>query len=260
MTQHIGHTVSPGLPGPVHPAPAWRVWSSAWTAQVPPLADRDDLTVVVTPGAGHGSPACFTPSNATIEVDATHVAADPAVVDPHDPAQRTLYAAGWGLLVHEAAHARHSKANLASPTPSASRAAELLDEARVEAQQLHRRPADQPWLHAATTKLILNDLDGHDTPWTAGTAAALLLARADAGVLTHAEVAQVRKQIVKVLGRRRLKKLEVIWRRALRTRDDDAAAMLEWGRRWCRTLNMPLTQAPPILIIGGNGGGAIRGT
>jgi len=259
MTQHIGQTAPAPGGAPVHPVPVpvWRPWSAAWTRQVPPVADRDDLTVLVTPGAGQGAPACFTPADAVIEVDADHIDADPALVDPTDPAQRPMYAAGWGLLVHEAAHARHTRWDDRNAEPLALQAAELLEEPRIEARQLRRRPADRRWLHAATTKLILDQLDTHDTPWTAATAAALLLARADAGILTSNEVAPVRQQVVKVLGRKRLRKLEVIWRRALRTRDDDTAAMLEWGRRWCRILAVP--PAGPLPAPVGTGTGAIRG-
>ncbi|MBG6136215.1 vWA domain-containing protein [Longispora fulva] len=233
--------------------PAWQALSDAWTTQVADLAERPDLTVLVTPGAGHGSPACYTPADATIEINADHITLDPATIDPTDDASRQLYPVGWGLLVHEAAHARHSHWGFGDPSnPMATRAAVMLDEARIEAQHLRRRPADRPFLHAVTTKLITAEITADDNVWTAAAAAALLLARADATVLDHTEVRGVRKSIENILGRRRLKRLETIWRRALRTRDDDTAAMMEWGHRWVRTLGLHPSIPFPLPSGGGS--------
>ena len=87
----------------------WLALSAALTEQVPSIADREDLVVRIAPGAGHGSPACFLPAHATIEIDGTHLhTVDPASATPHRVSDRARYARAWGLLVHECAHARHS--------------------------------------------------------------------------------------------------------------------------------------------------------
>ena len=124
------------------------------------IADRDDLLVTVAPGAGHGAPACFLPATATIELDATHLGElDPDTATPDLEADRVRYRIGWGLLVHECAHAQHSRWDVPAGTPAAvGEAAMILEESRVEAAHLARRPRDRSWLRAMIQSLILSEI------------------------------------------------------------------------------------------------------
>jgi hypothetical protein len=74
---------------------------------------------------------------------------------------------------------------------------------RIEGRQLAIRPADRVFLRASTRHLQM-PAAGRATPgmnrWRAATAAALVLARADAGVLTSTKVAPVRAEVSRVLG------------------------------------------------------------
>ena len=86
----------------------------------------------------------------------------------------------------------------ARPRPSAPhwcQAARQLEESRIEGRQVTRRPGDRRWLRATVTQLILDDFTAAgaapSTPREAGAAAALLLARSDAGILDPAETALV---------------------------------------------------------------------
>lgn len=139
--------------------PGWAALSVALTDEVPLIADRDDLIVRIAPGAGMGAPACFLPTSAVIEVDGTHLRpVDPTTATPHLVTDRVRYAATWGLLVHECAHARHSGWDAPPATPAAVRAAaELLEESRIEHAQIRRRPDDQHWLRCSATQLLLAD-------------------------------------------------------------------------------------------------------
>jgi hypothetical protein len=87
------------------------------------------------------------------------------------------------------------------------------------------------------------------TPWNAGYAAALLLARTTAGTLTPAETAPLREVVVGVLGESRLAALSALWHIAHTTGDTDGEAMLELGRRWCRIIgthpDRPAPTPPP---------------
>ena len=81
-------SATPPAPAPEkrpRPAAAWLAFSARMTAQVAPVAGRDDLTVTVAPGAGPGAPACFVPASAEIEVNGDHLPVDPATVDPANP-------------------------------------------------------------------------------------------------------------------------------------------------------------------------------
>ncbi|MGW5643666.1 VWA domain-containing protein [Saccharopolyspora sp. NPDC003762] len=243
---------------------AWLRLSAALTDEVPVIADREDLLVTIVPGAGHGSPACFLPHHATIEVDGTHLGmVDPATMNPDRLGDRARYATAWGLLTHECAHARHS---IWEPPhdapPGAVEAAMLLEETRIEAAQIRRRPDDRHWLRASATNLILADTHANDptrapdmTPQSAAKAAALLLARTDAGILTPNETDIVGNVVDSILGTRTLDQLRDVWLAAHHIDDGDAHAVIDLGRRWCETLG-----TDPDLPSPGTGSGGKKTT
>ncbi|MEV8438807.1 hypothetical protein AB0425_15645 [Actinosynnema sp. NPDC051121] len=242
MSTHF--TADPTATGAaVFPArPEWLTLSAAFADEVPVIADRDDLVVTVAPGAGGGAPACFYPARALIELDGDHLGVNPTTVDPSNMSDRSRYAPAWGALTHECGHAKHTAWE---PPPDAPpgvvAAAMLLEEPRMEAAQVRRRPDDRHWLRACVRDIVAADLHLFADPATApkmtradaAHTAALLLGRADGGVLTRAEVDPVARVVRDVLGEETLGKLRVLWRRALRTADDDGATMLDLGRQWC---------------------------
>ncbi len=137
---------------------SWLALSVAMTDETAPIADREDLLVSIAPGSGQGAPACFLPTLARIEIDGAHFEVDPATAAPHrGSTDRTRYSVAWGLLTHECAHARHSVWVDPPAAPAgAVAAATLLEEARIEAAQVRRRPDDRHWLRASSTRLILD--------------------------------------------------------------------------------------------------------
>ena len=249
MSAHLitDPTTDPATPAATVTDPAWLALSAAMTDEVPVIADRDDLLVTIAPGAGRGAPACFLPTLARIEVNGYHLGGvDPATVTPHRLADRARYGPAWGLLVHECAHAAHSvwEPPPGAP-PGAAAAAEELEESRIEAVQVARRPDDRRWLRASATHLILDESGITDPTRTlgvsradAGRAAALLLARVDAGILNPDEVEPVARVVTDVLGEDTVTALRDIWTAAHATPDDDAQAMIDLGRRWCDALGV----------------------
>lgn len=138
---------------------SWLALSVAMTDETAPIADREDLLVSIAPGSGRGAPACFLPTLARIEIDGTHFEVDPATAAPYrGSVDRTRYGVAWGLLTHECAHARHSLWTDPPDAPlGAVAAATLLEEARIEAAHIRRRPDDRHWLRASSTRLILDE-------------------------------------------------------------------------------------------------------
>ncbi|MFC6080958.1 vWA domain-containing protein [Sphaerisporangium aureirubrum] len=259
MTAHTAPAPTPTTPAT---DPAWLALSAAMTWEVPVIADRDDLIVTIAPGVGHGAPACFIPSEAMIEIDGTHLApVDPATATPHRTADRTRYAATWGLLTHECAHAAHSTWEVPPGTPAdVAAAALLLEEPRIEAAQINRRPDDRHWLRSSAREIILNDTKADDpahgpamTPHAAAHTAALILGRADGGILNRRETAPVGRAVRDILGVGTLRKLRNIWRKALTVPDGDAAAMIALGRRWVDIIG-PDPTTPPTGAPGAPGG------
>ncbi|MET7769060.1 VWA domain-containing protein [Nocardia sp. NPDC005366] len=239
MTAHVltDPTATPATP----PATSgWETLSAALTEQVPVIADRDDLVVTIAPGAAHGHPAVFMPHKAAIELDGTHLEVDPATVRPDRVSDRARYPAVWGALVHECAHARHSvwePPTLANP--AVVEAAMLLEESRIEAAQIRRRPEDRHWLRASTTEIVIGDSGGLDalaelpaTEFQAAHSAAIILGRVDGGILTETETLPATGAIEAVLGATKLAALRAIWQHAHTVADEDAEAMLELGQRW----------------------------
>ncbi|MFI0411195.1 hypothetical protein [Actinomadura sp. 3N508] len=273
-----GTGTAPATSAPAHgPAPvtglggAWLPLSAAFTDAVTDLTDREDLTVRCAPGLGRGAPGCYVPSLATIELDGTHLGQQPGTCDPTRPADRERYPALWGVLTHEAAHATHTRWSIpGDPSAAAAQAALALEESRIEVAQIRRRPADRRWIRACVTRLVFAEFISPTTappvmppaassgtppvttpntamtPWNAGYAAALLLARTDAGILEPTETKKLAATVLGVLGPTRLSALAALWHLAHATRDDDADTMMDLGRRWCRILDVnPDLPAPP---------------
>ncbi|WP_263249586.1 vWA domain-containing protein [Saccharopolyspora rosea] len=247
---------------PASLSPDWWALSAGFTEEAPVIADRDDLIVTIAPGAGHGSPACFLPSHALIEIDGVHLGPiHPRTADPADPADRTRYSTAWGLFTHECAHARHTRWNPPAGTPAGvAEAAMLLEESRIEAAHLCRRPDDRHWLRSSARNLILGDMPTSSTGMDAASAAqaaGLLLARRDAGILNNRETLAVTRVIHGILGTSTLDTLRELWLLAHNVADDDAEAMLELGRRWCHAIGTdPNTHATSTGRRGTGGPGA----
>jgi hypothetical protein len=115
----------------------------------------------------------------------------------------------------------------------------LLEESRIEAAQLRRRPDDRHWLRASATEIIIGDIGGPNaaktlpaTYYAAAHTAALLLARVDGGVLDRAECGPAAAAAEKILGTAKLEALQAIWQAAHNTDDEDAARMLDLGQQW----------------------------
>lgn len=256
MNTHLAAADPTATGAAVFPArPEWLTLSAALADEVPVIADREDLLVSIAPGAGGGAPACFYPARALIEVDGTHLGVDPATVTPANLSDRPRYATTWGLLTHECGHAKHTAWDPPKDAPPAvADAAMLLEEPRMEAAQVRRRPDDRHWLRASARSIVAADLNLFTDPARApqmtkpdaARAAALLLARVDGGILTRAEVAPVARVIDDVLGKETVSKLRAVWQKALHTADDDGDTMLDLGRQWCEIVGTdPNTSTDP---------------
>ncbi|MEG8179274.1 VWA domain-containing protein [Nocardia terpenica] len=254
------HVVTaPTAPAVVPPGrTGWETLSDAMTTETPAIADRHDLTVVIGPGAAGGALAMFVPALAVIAIEGANLGIDPSTARPWRYADRYRYAATWGALTHECAHAAHTRWTRPATTSPVVEAALLLEESRIEAAQLRRRPGDRHWLRASTRELVFADTGGETataalapTPYAAAHVAALMLARIDAGVLTAAECAPAAIAIEAVLGRDVLRQLRFLWRVAHRLSDTNTTGMLELGARWYALVGPdPHTAPEPGSVLG----------
>jgi uncharacterized protein with von Willebrand factor type A (vWA) domain len=152
----------------------------------------------------------------------------------------------YGLLVHEAAHAAHSRWHTPAGTPPVVAAvADLLEESRAEGRQRARRRGDRRWLRHTVQTLITPEDDAPiDDAWHAAHLAGLLLARADARILTTKDVTTVRAAVTGVLGRQRLLQLREVWRHAHGVDDGDADTVIQLAWEWCRILGIDPHRQP----------------
>ncbi|MFM9446947.1 VWA domain-containing protein [Streptomyces acidiscabies] len=240
--------------GPVHlPRPEddhWLRIAAALGQRLPEIAGRDDVIVTCRPGTRSGAPAAFFPDTAELEMDARLFApVKPATIDPTRVGDEARYPAAWGAFTHEAAHAAHSRwrVPVASRGTALDEAAQILEESRVERAQISRRSDDRGFLRACIRTVVMPDLIS-DTPtdtWQAATAAGLILARRDAGILDPDEVQPLEHTLTGILGPDLLNTLAQIWTAAHTTGDEDAQTMMEHAAAWCEALNTDPTTPPP---------------
>jgi Mg-chelatase subunit ChlD len=250
-TGHVHHSTpppvtvaAPGTAGGVDPR--WNSWSIAWTRQITVLTGRTDITVTVAPGAGHGAPACYIPSLASVEVDADLIG-DPTITNPLRAGHKKDVPGPYGALVHEAAHAVHSLWTDPPGTPPVvSHIAAMLEESRAELGHRRRRPRDRQWIRACVNTVVDPSAAPTDTLFNAAYAAGLLLARVDTRILKPVDVRPLRKAVTKALGRPLLRRLRAIWLQAHTVADDDATAMISLARRWCSAVGVDPDTTPEI--------------
>ncbi|MCU4750049.1 VWA domain-containing protein [Streptomyces sp. G-5] len=241
---------------PPHTPPAraldrhWLRIGAALSRRLPDIAGRDDVIVTCRPGTRSGAPAAFYPGLAELEIDASLFAPhDPAGIDPEKVGDEQRYPAAWGVFTHEAAHAAHSRWTIPPQLSGTAfdEVSALLEESRAEHAHLTRRPQDRTYLRAAVRQLLMADMHGRMSTdrWSAATAAALILARRDAGVLDPDETRAVETAVTRTLGPDVIEALATIWQEAHTTADDDGVGMLVHADTWCQVLGInPATPAP----------------
>ena len=228
----------------------WLRIAAALSERLPELPGREDVLVTCRTATVSGAPASFCPDTAELEIDrALFAPLHPAGIRPARRGDEERYPVAWGALIHEAAHAAHSRWT----TPTALRgtareaAADVLEESRAERAHLGRRPADRRFLRAAVHALLLGDFS-EETPtgrWQAASVAGLILARRDAGVLDPDETEPVQAFVTGVLGEELLEDLAAIWDAAHATGDEDETAMMQHAEAWCRALGAEAHEPEP---------------
>lgn len=239
--------------------PGWEAVAAGFATIAPSVALRGDVIVRIGADAADGAAkACFIPSFAQIELDPALFPEEmpPEDIDPTRFTCRCKISVAHGAFTHECGHAAYTRWDPPKDQrgTQAADAAILLEEIRMECAVVDYRPADRRWLRACAREVILSEIPDCEDTATAARVAALILGRVDAGVLSEAETAPVRKAVLEVLGEESLATLEAIWQEALEVEDDDAEAMMALGRRWCESIAVD-PEAPADQPEGGEGEG-----
>jgi hypothetical protein len=174
-------------------------------------AERSDIVAYVGPGAGGPAPACFIPASAEIEVNvdvAFGYGVEPEDIDLMTRAGRYEFPRAIGAVYHEACHARFSQWDMKAAFDALEKdeyeALVLLEESRIEAQGLAKRPKMHPFLQACALEIVVADADetfaGKSNTQGAATLVGLVWARVDAGILRIDDVREVTDLIDDYLG------------------------------------------------------------
>lgn len=211
-----------GADVPSHIKKKWLPAAGQTTAWVNKVSGRGDLIAKLGPGLGNGAPACFTPHIAEIEVDTSIClgGVDPAEVDLDDRKFRLGKSPFVGAISHEAAHAKWSAwvpAQMVKAFPELNDTKRVLDvfvtldESRIEAHLVRHSREMRDYLKACAGHIVARDFKISDDPYGASIAAALLLARVDAGVFDESDVKDIRAEILTKLDQDTLDKLRPLW-------------------------------------------------
>jgi hypothetical protein len=231
---------------------------------------------------GEQHPGVTFPADGIIEVNANYLpdGLKPEDMHPEVRKDRENYPVVWGILTHEGAHAHYSKwmeavnkmareGKIEQEQQPHIGAAVILEETRIEAKQVDFRPQDQTWLQASGTHLALEEVQrlmkeaqdaGIAVPKVAvARAAALVLARVDAGSVIADDTTNNLWQLTNDTFGPDAPKLQRIWRDAQNVDDYDWKRMIALGKEWYELTGDSGDEGEQLAIAMGDGDGDSEG-
>jgi hypothetical protein len=208
---------------------------------------RDDLVAYVGPGAGGPAPACYSPTQAEVEVNVDVAFAKG--ITPDEIGDITLrktqyeFPKATGAIMHEAFHARFSQWSMPKAYEELEKdeynALVLLEESRIEYQGLKSMATARPFLRACAMEIVIGDtkegMENETQTQSLTNLVGLVFARIDAGVLDEHEVFTITEMITNQLGEKVVEQLRTIARSAqLHENHKDATELYPLAKEWAR--------------------------
>ena len=208
---------------------------------------RQDLVAYVGPGAGGPAPACYSPTQAEIEVNvdvAFGVGIKPEKVgDLTSRKKQYEFPKATGAIMHEAFHARFSQWSMPKAFDELERdeyeALILLEESRIEYQGALALPNARPFLRACAMDIVIADMkedmanatQTHSLTNIVG----LVFARIDADIIDEYEVSAITNKVVAELGADVVERLRAIARTfQTHTKHNDATELYPLAKEWAK--------------------------
>lgn len=217
------------------------------------VSGRDDLAVVFEPDlrnedlkAKEPIPAgVFYPSFARINVNSSLIFDEEDIdnvelIDPNGFFFQQKHPKLIGTLVHESAHAKHSKWRMPTDKPVDDRIiywVKLLEETRAERKILEEHPQYVGYIKTILKEIVFLDIGSQQQGniydrYSAAHAALLVCARESIGVVEADEISDVISKVVSILGIQDFGKLAQIWLEGQNVDDDeDIDALYALGER-----------------------------
>jgi hypothetical protein len=190
------------------------------------LSWRSDLVVYGGEDSAEGrAVAAFYSEIAEIEVNLPKAFGEftPAdfVGDIREKATQYEFPMATGILYHEALHARHTNWDIPRLTEALDnlegQAFMLLEESRIESKGVKERPEFRHFLRTSALEMALEGVDesalagvGSDV-WQTANLAGLSISRVDSGVLEVADIRDIYREVVSVLGQDLFDNLRKVW-------------------------------------------------
>lgn len=207
-------------------SPEWLRVCSQIGRLVNDLSWRSDLVVYGGHDASEGrAVASFYSEIAEIEVNLPKAFGEftPAefVGDIRDKTVQHEFPMATGILYHEALHARHTNWDTAVISEALEniegQAFMLLEESRIEAKGVKERPEYRNFLRSSALEMALEGVNEKSLGnlagdiWNTAQLAGLSISRVDSGVLDVADVSDIYREVVSVLGQDLFDNLRKVW-------------------------------------------------
>ena len=208
---------------------------------------RDDLVAYVGPGAGGPAPACYSPTQAEVEVNVDVAFAKG--ITPEEIGDITLrktqyeFPKATGAIMHEAFHARFSQWSMPKAYEELEKdeynALILLEESRIEYQGVKSLSIARPFLRACAMEIVIGDtkegMENETQTQSLTNLVGLVFARIDAGILDEHEVFAITEMITDQLGVDVVEQLRTIARSAqMHDNHKDATELYPLAKEWAR--------------------------
>ena len=187
---------------------------------------RSDLAVYGGEDSAEGrAVAAFYSEIAEIEVNLPKAFGEftPAefVGDIRDKATQYEFPMATGILFHEALHARHTNWDtkyLSTQLEALeAQAFMLLEESRIEAKGVKERPENRQFLRTSALEMALEGVNEQALGnlagdiWNTAQLAGLAISRVDSGVLEVADISDIYREVVSVIGQDLFDALRKVW-------------------------------------------------
>jgi hypothetical protein len=223
---------------PARAGEGWRALSAYYTELAERRTGRLDITCLVAPNATGGlAPGTWSTLTARIELDGLILPDTPDELDPRgDATHKRALSALHGVFSHECGHAVHSLQIPRDYPEDVREEVSLLEEIRMEAHTVSRRPHDARFLRAAADLILLEGRDKVAAAEADERACAdsltLTQGRVLAGSLTEDDVEAVVELASSLIPKEKHRKLARIWQDAIAVPDGDLDSLATVARRY----------------------------
>jgi hypothetical protein len=160
-----------------------------------------------------------------------------------------------GILYHEALHARHTNWNIEVISEALEniegQAFMLLEESRIEAKGVKERPEFRNFLRSSALEMALEGVNENSLGnlagdiWNTAQLAGLAISRVDSGVLDVADVSDIYREVVSILGQDLFDDLRKVWVEFQSLGVPQFERAIELAKKWVELLRQADPEGEP---------------